>query len=104
VKLVIIESPYSGEVRANVAYAFECLKDSIDLGEAPLAFHLLYPHVLNDQIKEERLKGLVCGFQWMAVCDLVAVYTDLGVSPGMKTGITRAKELDKLIEYRSLKE
>ena len=28
---VVIESPYSGDVKANEAYARKCLKDSLDL-------------------------------------------------------------------------
>lgn len=32
---VILESPYAGEVEANVAYARLCMRDSISRGEAP---------------------------------------------------------------------
>ena len=36
-----LESPYAGDVAANVAYARRCLADSVARGEAPLATHLL---------------------------------------------------------------
>jgi hypothetical protein len=39
---VIIESPYSGDVETNVAYARAALRDCLSRGEAPLASHLLY--------------------------------------------------------------
>jgi hypothetical protein len=100
-KRVIIESPFKGPDE-NVRYAVECLQDSIALGEAPFASHLLYPQALNDNSKEERLRGIVCGYQWMLVADLIAVYIDLGISSGMKAAIERAKALGKPIEYRKL--
>lgn len=101
-KLVIIESPYAGDVPVNLGYLAECLKDSIKRGEAPFASHAIYPLCLDDKIKEERIKGIVCGYQWMAQADIVAVYTDLGMSPGMQAAVDRAKDLNKVIEYRSL--
>jgi hypothetical protein len=52
-KLVIIESPYAGEVEANVAYARACMRDSLGHGEAPIASHLLYtqPGILCEKKK-----------------------------------------------------
>ena len=38
--LVVIESPYAGDVEANVAYAKRCVLDCLRLGEAPYASHL----------------------------------------------------------------
>lgn len=54
---VIIESPYAGDVKANVAYARRCVRDSLARGEAPIASHLLYtqPSVLRDHVPEERM-------------------------------------------------
>ena len=39
-KLVILESPYAGDVEANVEYARACVRDSLSRGEAPIASHL----------------------------------------------------------------
>ena len=39
--LVIIESPYMGNVKSNVAYARKCMSDSLLRGESPFASHLL---------------------------------------------------------------
>src|SRR5690606_24498929 len=46
--LVIIESPYSGDVERNTEYARSCLLDSLRRGEAPIASHLLHTQVLED--------------------------------------------------------
>jgi len=89
-KRVIIESPYAGQIERNTEYARRCLKDSLDRGEAPLASHLLYPQVLDENIGAERDQGIDAGFEWMAQADLVAFYVDYGFSSGMKAAWDRA--------------
>jgi len=101
-KRVIIESPYAGDVAVNTAYAQACLLDSLRRGEAPLASHLLYTQVLDDTIKDDRELGITAGIAWGEVADLVAVYTDRGVSPGMKFGIAMHQDRGLTIEYRML--
>lgn len=102
---VQIESPFSGTEQVqerNEEYARACLKDSLQRGEAPFASHLLYTQVLDDNIPEERDMGIQRGFSYTVVCDLVAVYTDRGVSRGMRQGIRVAKELGLTVEERTL--
>lgn len=84
-KLVIIESPYAGNVESNLTYARAAMRDSLDRGEAPFASHLLYtqPGILNDDNAEERLWGINAGFEWAAVADAAAFYVDRGWSKGM---------------------
>lgn len=101
-KLTIIESPYAGDVEANVAYARECLKDSLKRGEAPYASHLLYTQALDDTNPKERMVGMLAGFAWGLKADLVAVYTDKGISKGMEEGIRRAEVNGTPIEYRTI--
>lgn len=105
-KLVIIESPYAGDVERNVRYARACLADSLHRGEAPLASHLLYtqPGVLDDLKPEERKRGIDAGLSWGKAADLTAVYIDLGISAGMKAGIQAAQEVEREIEIRWLEE
>lgn len=100
--LVIIESPFSGDVENNIQYARKCMLDSIFRGESPFASHLLYTQVLDDNKEDERKLGMYCGFEVMKKADFVAVYNDLGISDGMNEGIKRAKELGLKVEYRSL--
>ena len=102
-KLVIIESPYAGDVHRNLNYARAAMLDCLSRGEAPFASHLLYPLVLDDEDPGERYRGIKAGLAWGQHADLVAVYTDLGISTGMKLGIEAAK-YDKIeIEYRTLR-
>lgn len=101
---VIVESPFAGGF-ANVKYAREAVRDCIDRGESPFASHLLYTQkgLLNDQIPEERRKGLDAAIGWLEVADYVAVYMDLGVTPGMVVGIVRAVKMGKPIRLRWLR-
>lgn len=84
-KLVIIESPYAGDIRANVEYARACMRDALNRGEAPIASHLLYtqPGILKDEIPEERQWGIDAGLAWRRVAELTAFYVDRGWSRGM---------------------
>ncbi len=103
-KLVIVESPYAGDVEKNVRYARAALRDCLLRGEAPLASHLLYtqPGVLNDDIPAERTQGINAGLEWGDLADATVVYTDLGTSRGMTYGIERAQHVNRPIEYRTL--
>jgi len=102
---VIIESPYAGDVEANIAYARECLRDSLLRGEVPIASHLLYTQdgVLDDNIPSERERGIDAGTEWYMVADLCAVYSDLGISTGMQRGIDRARDWNVPIKYRKIR-
>jgi hypothetical protein len=86
-KRVIIESPYASAPHFNSAYARRALRDSLSRDEAPLAFHLLYPPVLDDTKPVERALGLTAGLEWRDVAELTIFYTDLGWSPGMLSAL-----------------
>ena len=99
---VFIESPYAGQIERNLAYARECLIHSIAKGEAPFLSHLIYTQVLDDTIYVQRLMGLRCAASFRAMCKILAVYTDLGISPGMLQGINHARELGLDIQMRRI--
>ena len=101
---VIVESPFAGNREANLAYAKEALRDSLDRGEAPLASHLIYPRVLNDDFEAERRLGITAGHSWIPAADAVVVYADLGVSPGMQRGISAARVAGIPVEIRRIRE
>lgn len=111
-RLVIIESPFAGNVEENTKYARACMKDCLLRGEAPYASHLLYTQVgvLDDTVPEERKLGIEAGFAWGRAVDETGtettrvIYTDRGISGGMKRGVEEAKLLGQKIEYRSLYE
>lgn len=104
--LVIIESPYAGDVEANVEYARMCVKDSLMRGEAPTASHLLYtqPGILDDTIPEERQLGIEAGLEWRRVAERTVVYADRGISEGMRYGIALAIESRIPVAYRHILE
>lgn len=102
--IVIIESPYAGDVEANVEYAQKAMHDSLLRGEAPYASHLLYtqPNVLDDEVPEERKMGMEAGFEYRRVAEKSVVYWDRGISGGMKAGIADARKKGRPVEFRSL--
>jgi hypothetical protein len=112
---VVIESPYSGDIEANVEYALECMRDSYTKhGEAPIASHLLYTrfpqsgigaytyqyngHVADTDLVA-RAHGMNCGFAWNEHADYAVVYIDRGITKGMQAGIDASKIP---VIYRSL--
>ena len=103
-KLVILESPFAGNIRENVLYARACVRDSLKRGEAPIASHLLYTQVgiLNDTIPEERELGIAAGLAWKRVAEASVIYTDRGITNGMKAGIKTAEEAGIPVEYREI--
>lgn len=100
--LVIIESPYSGDVERNEEYGRACLEDSLRRGEAPIASHLLYTQVLDDRWPPDREMGIEAGLAWYRVAEKCVVYTDLGMSRGMTEGVARAQGHGVPVEYRDI--
>ena len=103
--LVLIESPFAGDVDRNIKFARACMRDSLNRGEFPFAMHLLYTQkgILDDDIPEERNWGIAAGLAWGKHATKTVVYTNLGVSAGMELGIIKAKEEGREIEFRELK-
>lgn len=100
--LVIIESPYSGDVARNTDYARACLQDSLRRGEAPIASHLLHTQVLDDMRPDERGLGIEAGLAWYRVAEKCVVYDDFGMSRGMAEGTARACSHGVPVEFRRL--
>lgn len=99
IRLVILESPFAGDVQRNTAYAQRALLDSLKRNEAPIAPHLTYTQVLDDLIPEQRAMGIAAGLAWRRafiegphpkngigewVPVLPVFYVDLGWSRGME--------------------
>lgn len=104
IPLVLIESPFAGDVDSNIRYARACMRDSLLRGEYPFVMHLLYTQegILDDDIPSERNLGIEAGLAWGKQAIKTVVYTDLGITPGMDKGIQRAKEEGREVEYREL--
>lgn len=105
-RLVIVESPYAGNVERNLRYLRDALHDCLMRGEAPFASHAIYtqPGVLNDSDYNERELGIRAGLFWGDKADATVVYNDIGQSAGMNHGIEAARRIGRPIEFRSLPE
>jgi len=103
-ELVVIESPYAGDVARNEEYARACVKDCLKRGESPYASHLFFtqPGVLDDTIPKERQWGIDAGLAWAAKASKSVVYLDYGMSIGMRYGIRHAARNGRKVEIRKL--
>jgi hypothetical protein len=105
-RLVIVESPYAATEYRTLAQHREYLRlalaDCIRRGEAPMASHHLYPEVLDDDSPYERQLGIRAGLAWGIHAEAVAVYSQLGVSPGMAQAISFYQDAGKAIEWRGI--
>ena len=103
-RLVILESPYAGNVEVNIKYARQCVRDSLMRGEAPIASHLLYTQegILDDNVPVERAIGIDAGLAWRRVAEASVVYIDLGISSGMQYGVDAAIKAGIPVEFRYL--
>lgn len=103
-RLVILESPYAGDIDANVAYARACVRDSLSRGEAPIASHLLYtqPGILRDEVPAERKWGIDAGLAWRQAAQCSVFYTDRGWSSGMLGALEKAIHARADFEVRAI--
>lgn len=104
-KLCVLETPFAGDVEANIEYAQKCMYDMLMRDEAPYASHLLYtqPNVLDDTVEDERNRGIHAGFAWKHLPQVHTVfYTDKGISRGMQLAIDYCKEHNMSYEFRKL--
>lgn len=100
--LVIVESPFAGNVRLNRRYLRACLLDALIREEYPFASHAIYTQVLDDTDPAERNLGIRAGLAWAAKADATVVYADLGISPGTARGIQDANEAGRQVAVRYL--
>ena len=91
---IYVASKYAGDIQTNIENAIWCCRYVIDRGYMPIASHLLYPQILNDNLPRERELGLMFGLALLATCDEVWVFTSDGeISSGMAKEIEEAKRL-----------
>jgi hypothetical protein len=110
---IIIESPYSGDIEANIAYLEKCMADSyFTRDEAPIATHLLWTRLSPDpktttyvpDTEDGRKRALEKCRQLRKKVGRVAFYTDKGWSNGMKQARKECEEDGIPWEERSLEE
>jgi hypothetical protein len=88
--VVIVESPFSGDMEANRKYAIRACVDCLNRGEVPYASHLFFPQFLNELAPEQRELGLTAGYALWKAASKIVLYCDLGKSGGMVRALERA--------------
>ncbi len=108
--IVIIESPFAGDMVSNRVYAMRACADCLDRHEVPYASHLFFPQLFYpqflDELKSEnpeyREVGITAGYAFWRAASKIVFYTDLGMSPGMSRAYRRAQLLGMVTEVRCL--
>lgn len=100
--LVVVESPYRGDVDRNIKYLKRAVSDCLERDEAPFASHLFYTQVLDDDSPEERYKGIFCGYSVAQYARKMCLYVDYGISEGMAEAIEFAQDKGIKIEVRRI--
>jgi len=97
---VYIVSRFAGDVENNVRNAIRYCRFAIDKKKMPIAAHLLYPQIVDDNNPDEREIGTMYGLALLALCDEVWCFGE-NLSSGMEQEIKEAKRLGKPIKYFS---
>lgn len=91
-RLIYVCSPVKGNIEHNIAMAKEYCKSVIVAGHIPLAPHIAFEGVLNDNIPSERETALALGLELLKRCDQLWIFGDV-ISSGMAAEIKLAKSL-----------
>lgn len=101
---VFVISPFQAsspqEKKRFRAYLLRALRHTTESGEAGFAAHALYPQFMNDDDWEERRLAILYGTLWLRSADLLAVYADYGITPGMMDEIAEATRLRIPVDVR----
>jgi len=113
--IVILESPYSGDIQRNIAYGQRIMADSRERGEIVIMPHLLWTqhheapnHFVSDYDEKYEIKN--CGREksleqikiLRTIADKVIFYTDYGMSSGMVHGLEDCKQRNIEYEFRTI--
>ena len=98
---VYVISKYAGDTKKNVANAITYCKEVISKGKQPIASHLLYPQMLDDNFPEQRKMGLAFVLNLLDMCDEAWVFTDdfEDISEGMDLEIRECFRRDIPVRF-----
>ena len=98
-------SRYAGkdreEVEENLRWTERFCAFALKGNAAPVAPHLMYSRILEDDNPEERDLGMRCGIRLLRQCDEVWVLVRDGISAGMAEEINMASRLGKAVRFFS---
>ncbi len=98
-KLIYVCSPLRGDVERNVKRAKEYCQLVMQARHIPIAPHVAYQGILNDDIPAERKMALKIGRKILKKCDEVWVFGHF-ISEGMRSEIEAAQRLQIPVYYR----
>ena len=88
----------------RVLFALAAMQDSLRKQEAPVLPQLQFTPVLNASVIEDRQRGLTATQALVLALKQVVVYTNLGITSGMKEVMSLAKVHGKKVVLRELKD
>ncbi len=88
--IIIVESPYAGDISRNEKYLRRAMKSVFAMGEIPFASHAIYPQVLDDLNEKERQLGIEAGYSFWKYAKAIRFFLDYGMSKGMELAFDRA--------------
>ena len=101
--LVYICSRYAADEKRTVSdneeAAVRYSRFAIEQGCIPLASHLLYPRILDDEDPEQRRLGLFFGMVWLDIAQEIWIFSDGTLSKGMRAEYDRAKKRGYKIRF-----
>lgn len=95
--IIYVCSKYRGDIKTNIKNAKKYCKYVIDKGKCPFAPHLFSPQILDDNIQQERNKGLELNTNFLKIAEELWVFGE--ISQGMQLEIDIAKQLNKKIVF-----
>lgn len=99
-KLVYITSPYTGNIKRNLAFAKAAGLLAVHEGCTPIITHLMYPAILDDNNPEERSLGMLMDMSLVKLCNELWCFDANGISKGMQAKMAFAKNNNIPIVYR----
>lgn len=113
--IVVVESPYSGDVERNIAYAQRAMADARNRGEIAIVSHLMWTqhheaprYFVSDYdpkytlVNCGRERSLRQTEQLRKMASKVVFYIDYGFSSGMDAALQHCKEAHIAHEFRQL--
>ena len=97
--MIYVCSPYRGDVETNTEFAKQCCLEVIKAGKTPFAPHLFFTQFLNDDIPQERERGISCGLEVLSLCSEIWVFGD-NISDGMLAEIEYAEQHGIVVKYQ----
>ncbi len=97
-KLIYVCSPCRGNVKVNIAAARRYCYEVIGAGYVPIAPHVMFDGMLDDNLPDERAAGMRMGLELLRFCSELWAYGPY-VSFGMRKEIELAEALKIPVKY-----